>query len=124
MADLESRVGDLRRSLDKVTVEDDAMIVGAGIVARGELEGCAKLVVHGHYEGDFKGEELIIGMGGKYIGDVTVERAVVAGSYEGHLVVKKLLDVSPGGLVEGHITYKEMRKAEGATVNGTLHQLS
>lgn len=58
-------------------------------------------------------------------GKLTVERLesqtiTVSGSVKGHIIASELLDISPSGSVEGEISVKTIKTAEGSRMVGTM----
>lgn len=70
-----------------------SLVIGEGVIFEGTTEGCAAAIVGGKLRGTIKSRRLEITRMGKMEGTAIAETAEIAGSFEGNLVVLKLLKV-------------------------------
>ena len=98
------------------------MIVGTGSTAKGEVDGCAKLVVEGVFEGTYEGGNLYVGPQGSYTGTAHVATAEVCGVFEGELTAGWRLTVTGTGRVNGKIRYHELQQSPEAVLTGDVKQ--
>eukprot|EP00953_Heterococcus_sp_UTEX-ZZ885_P030862 16264-Heterococcus_DN1.PRE.1 len=100
------------------------MSVGPGIVAKGDVEGCAKLLVQGHFEGNFEGQHLLVAAGGRYSGTAICATAQIDGLFEGELQADRLLTVSSSGRIQGgSIRFGRLDQQDGGIVSGDVEEL-
>lgn len=104
---------------------DRRLTIGRGITMSGEIECCDELQVEGTVEAALKGATFLnIASSGVFYGTVEIQDAVVAGRFEGELVVNGRLTVEETGVITGTISYKELEIKSGAIVDGRITPLS
>lgn len=97
------------------------LTVGKDISLSGEIGACDHLVVEGTVEATIKGgQSLEITETGLFKGTVEIDNAIIAGRFEGNLVVKGHLVIRSTGSVSGDIHYGDLAIDAGASVNGTI----
>lgn len=97
------------------------LTVGKDISLSGEIGACDHLVVEGTVEATIKGgQSLEISETGLFKGTVEIDDAIIAGRFEGNLVVKGHLLIRATGSVSGDVHYGELAIESGATLNGTI----
>lgn len=97
------------------------LTVGKDISLSGEIGACDHLVVEGTVEATIKGgQSLEITETGLFKGTVEIEDAIIAGRFEGNLVVKGHLLVRSTGSVSGDVHYGDLAVEAGASLNGTI----
>ncbi len=97
------------------------LVIGKGINLSGEIDSCDHLIVEGTVEAALKGADLMdISESGAYFGTVEIEEAVIAGRFEGDIMVNGRLTIRSTGIVMGTISYKEIAIEAGATVEGSM----
>ena len=97
------------------------LVIGKGINLSGEIDSCDHLIVEGTVEAALKGADLMdIAETGAYFGTVEIEEAVIAGRFEGDLVVNGRLTIRSTGIVMGTVSYKEIEIEAGSTVEGSI----
>ena len=95
--------------------------VGKQIRMKGEIAGCERLVVDGQVDATLSDvKTLELSAGGSFKGEASVDSAVIAGIYEGNLVVRGHLEIAATGTVKGSVTYKTIMVANGGKVEGTI----
>ncbi|MBM3560050.1 MAG: polymer-forming cytoskeletal protein [Alphaproteobacteria bacterium] len=109
--------GDLRPSGN----DGKTLIVGRDIALTGEITACDILVVEGSVKAALpQGRHIEIARTGSYDGDVSIESATVAGSFEGELTVRDLLRVTGTGHVRGKVRYGRLEVEVGGVINGDI----
>jgi cytoskeletal protein CcmA (bactofilin family) len=100
------------------------LVVGQGITLAGEIQSCDHLIVEGRVEAALKGAKMLdIAEAGTFVGTVEIDEAVIAGAFEGDIIVQGRLTVRSTGKINGTISYKELAVEAGATVEGSLTPL-
>ena len=91
----------------------------------GEIEACDHLIVEGTVEAALKGANMMdVSETGAVFGTVEIEEAVIAGRFEGDIIVNGRLTVRSTGVVMGTISYGEIAIEAGATLEGTISPLN
>tara|TARA_Y100000590_G_scaffold470314_1_gene663636 strand:- start:83548 stop:84288 length:741 start_codon:yes stop_codon:yes gene_type:complete len=104
---------------------DRRLTIGRGITMSGEIECCDELQVEGTVEAALKGATFLnIAESGVFYGTVEIEDAVIAGRFEGEIVVNGRLTVEETGVITGSISYKELEIKSGAIVDGRITPLN
>jgi cytoskeletal protein CcmA (bactofilin family) len=104
---------------------DRRLTIGRGITMSGEIECCDELQVEGTVEAALKGASFLnITESGVFYGTVEIEDAVIAGRFEGEIIVNGRLTVEETGVITGSISYKELEIKSGAIVDGRITPLS
>lgn len=104
-----------------VSSDTRKLTVGKDISLSGEIGACDHLVVEGTVEATIKGgQSLEITDTGLFKGTVEIEDAIIAGRFEGNLVVKGHLLIRSTGSVSGDIYYGDLAVEGGASLNGTI----
>lgn len=96
------------------------LLVGQGIEVRGAIEACQTLVVEGRVEASIRGEVLEILPGGRFEGTADVDRATIAGAFEGTLVVRGQLAIAAAGAVKGKIRFGKISIEPGGRISGDV----
>lgn len=128
--DLPRRLPDLpsvtrKPAAEPVSPEGKKLVVGREIRLSGAICSCDCLVVEGTVEADLsETRSVTVARGGAFTGTATVANAEISGLFEGELTVTDTLTVRQGGIVKGTVAYANMVMERGATVEGTLAQLS
>lgn len=105
--------------------EQHRMIVGRDITINGSIASCDHLIVEGFVEAaHFAARRLDILEPGLFVGAAEVQDAVVAGRFEGSLVVTGRLTIKSTGRVYGEIRYGALEIESGATVEGQIMQMA
>jgi cytoskeletal protein CcmA (bactofilin family) len=96
--------------------------VGSGISLTGEIAACDCLVVQGSTQVTLKDVRMIeITEGGCFTnGKAELENAVIAGVYEGDLVVRGRLVIRSTGRVSGSVQYREVEVERGGQLVGSV----
>lgn len=100
------------------------LMIGKQVNLSGEIGGCERLVVEGKVDVTLKDvKTLEVGAQGTFKGTAAVEAAVIAGTFEGTLRVSGHLDVGPGAVVKGTVSYGSIAVASGGKLLGTVESL-
>ena len=103
---------------------DRRLIVGLGISLNGEIRSCDHLIVEGTVEAQLKDCRAIDLSGdGTFKGSAEVDDAVIAGRFEGDLMVRGRLVLRSSGVVSGTLRYGEIEIETGGKVIGTMEPL-
>jgi len=117
----------VRRNEPRPVVDGDSkrLIVGREIVLTGEIKACERLVVEGRVDAALSDIRTVeITETGMLKGKAQVESADVAGSFEGDLVVQKLLLIRPTGRVSGNVRYGAIEIERGGRIGGQFESLN
>ena len=96
------------------------LLVGQGIKVKGQIEACQNLVVEGRVEAELAAQALTVLNGGLFKGTAEVEKAEIAGCFEGTLTVHGPLSIKGGGKVTGCIRYERITIEGGGEIAGDV----
>lgn len=97
------------------------LTVGRDISLNGAIDACDHVIIEGTVKATIKdGQVLEISESGSFTGIVEIERAEIAGHFEGELTVRTKLVLRPTAVVTGMIQYGSLQVDSGATLNGEL----
>jgi cytoskeletal protein CcmA (bactofilin family) len=97
------------------------LVIGKQIRVSGEISGCEHLLVEGEIDAAVTGVSVLeVAAGARMAGSAEVDKAVIAGSFEGALTVREHLEIPSGGTVRGTIAYKTVSVTSGGTLAGTI----
>lgn len=100
------------------------LVIGRAVTLSGEISGCERLIVEGKVDATLRDvKTLEVGAQGTFKGDATVETAVIAGTFEGKLSVSVHLDIGPGAVVKGTVSYGTIAVANGGKLLGTIESV-
>jgi len=112
-----------RRTLDKV--EGFSTCIGADSVFRGTLSGPGHCIVHGTVEGECHlAGSLVISGSGRWIGNITANTVLIAGSVEGDIYATDKMEIVSSAHIKGKIVCATLAIAEGAVHEGQLQMTS
>ena len=104
--------------------------VGAGSSVKGNFTHRGNMLLLGHLCGDIHQDEespeakdgctAVIGKTGHLEGDIHSAHAIIIGCIEGSVYAKGRVEVYPGAVVRGDITYSQINVHPDAKVNGNL----
>jgi cytoskeletal protein CcmA (bactofilin family) len=102
-------------------MEGKRLVIGRQVTLSGEIGGCERLIVEGKVDATLRDvKTLEVGGQGAFKGDAAVETAVIAGSFEGKLAVSGHLEIGPGAVVKGTVSYGTIAVANGGKLLGTV----
>jgi len=97
------------------------LVIGKQIRMSGEISGCEKLVVEGQVDATLSDVKAIdVTATGAFKGSAAVDSAVIAGAFEGTLIVRGHLEIAGSGSVKGTVTYKTVAVASGGKLSGNI----
>lgn len=104
--------------------------IGAGSSINGNFSHYGNMLLLGNLKGDILQEEdssegkegftAVIGKTGYLEGDIHSSHAIIIGKIEGSVYAKGRVEVYPGAIVHGDITYSQINVHPDARVNGNL----
>jgi cytoskeletal protein CcmA (bactofilin family) len=98
----------------------DTLLVGQAIKFKGQIESCQNLVVEGRVEAGLVGKSLSVLKGGVFKGTAEVDKADIAGSFEGTLTVHGPLAITGSGTATGRIRYRRIVIEGGGKIAGDV----
>ena len=96
------------------------LLVGQGIALKIEVDACDLLVVEGRVESSMKCGTLRLNDGGEFVGECEVDKAEIAGRFDGTLVVNDRLVVLPTGRISGAVRYRRVEISPGGEIKGQM----
>ncbi len=96
------------------------LLVGQAIKVKGQIESCQNLVVEGRVEAELVAQALSVLKGGLFKGTAEVDKADIAGRFEGTLTVHGPLSIKSGGKVTGRIRYERITIEGGGEIAGDV----
>ncbi|MCH9000537.1 MAG: polymer-forming cytoskeletal protein [Proteobacteria bacterium] len=108
------------RSERREATPSGTLIIGRDIRVKGEIESCQSLIVEGRVEASLAAEALHVLNGGRFKGSAEVERADIAGTFEGTLTVRGRLSIKASGRVSGRVRYARINIEAGGEIAGEV----
>ncbi len=96
------------------------LLVGQAIKVKGQIESCQNLVVEGRVEAELAAKSLCVLKGGLFKGTAEVDKADIAGSFEGTLTVHGALAIKGSGTATGRIRYQRITIEGGGEIAGDV----
>lgn len=96
------------------------LLVGQAIKVKGQIESCQNLVVEGRVEAAFAAKTLTVLKGGLFKGTAEVDKADIAGTFEGTLTVHGTLSIKGSGKATGAIRYQRIVVEGGGEIAGDV----
>ncbi len=96
------------------------LIIGQGIQVKGQIESCRSLIVEGRVEASVAAESIQVLKGGLFNGTAEVERADIAGTFEGTLTVSGQLAIRANGRASGRVRYDRLSVEGGGEISGDV----
>ncbi len=101
--------------------DDKRLTVGTGILLKGEVSACERLVVHGRMEATLSDSNaLVIAESGEFHGEASVAEADISGRFDGTLAVSGRLTIRATGRVFGTVRYGELEIERGGRLAGEV----
>ncbi len=97
-----------------------ALLVGQAIQFKGQIESCQNLVVEGRVEAELAAQSLTVLKGGRFKGTAEVDKADIAGRFEGRLTVRGALAIKASGTATGRIRYQRITIEGGGEIAGDV----
>ena len=105
--------------------ERRTLVVGRGISVQGTVQDAERLVVEGTVEASMiHATELSISHGGMFKGEVEVEDAEVAGTFNGTLTARGNLIIRASGRVLGQARCRRLQVEDGGQLSGQMEMLA
>jgi len=105
--------------------ERRTLVVGRGISLQGTVADAERLVVEGTVESQMiQATELSIGQTGVFKGEVQVEDAEIAGTFDGTLTARGMLVIRGSGRVIGIARCRRLMVEDGGQISGRMEMLS
>lgn len=96
-------------------------IIGPGLRVTGDCESTDTIRVEGVVEGCIQAKKaVVVGKGGRVVGDITTADAKIAGTVHGALEITSRLELAATCVVDGEIRAARMQLAEGGAVHGSV----
>ncbi len=96
-------------------------IIGPGMRVMGDCESTDTIRVEGVIEGCVRAKKaVVVGKGGRVVGDISTADAKIAGSVNGALEISSRLELAATSVVDGTIRAARMVLAEGGVVSGSV----
>jgi len=100
------------------------LTVGRDISLNGEITTCDHLIVEGTVTATIKGGQILeISESGTFSGEVDIDQAEIAGTFNGDLIVRSKLTLRPTANVNGTIRYGSLQVDTGAMLTGEIMPL-
>jgi cytoskeletal protein CcmA (bactofilin family) len=100
------------------------MIVGRDIALKGEITACEHLVIEGAITAaSFSARRLDVLEAGLFSGKAEVQQAVIAGRFDGTLIVTGRLIVKSTARITGELSYATLEAEAGSRIEGNLSVL-
>ncbi len=96
------------------------LLVGQAIKVKGQIESCQTLIVEGRVEAELTAKSLSVLKGGLFKGTAEIDKAEIAGSFEGTLTVRGPLAIKGSGRVTGRIRYQRIAIEGGGEIAGDV----
>ena len=99
--------------------------MGKEITLNGTIAECDSLLVEGFVDAILENASILeITETGTFRGKVTVDHVIVAGLFEGELMVGKQLTIKSTGTLRGNVSYFQMEVESGGTIEGSMQKIS
>lgn len=107
-----------------------ASMVGSGSTIKGDFTHRGNMLLSGHLVGDIHQDEesagskegytAVVGKSGFLEGNIHSAHAIIIGRIEGSVYAKGRVEIYPGAIVNGDVTYSQINVHPDAKVNGNL----
>lgn len=88
--------------------------ISKDVTIKGELMTQGIVRIDGNFEGSISAGGVIIGQSGEIKGDVSAREIMVGGNVVGNIDAKEIIEIKPGGEVQGDIQTFKLIISEGA----------
>lgn len=96
-------------------------LVAAGSVIEGKIRGNSEVLIEGVLEGEVDlGSTLVIGEGGKIVGDVVARSVRISGELVGNVQALDKVELLPTGSIQGDVLSPRVAIAEGGFCKGKI----
>mgnify|MGYP000048767613 CR=1 FL=1 len=107
-----------------------ASMIGSGSSVKGDFTHRGNMLLSGHLVGDIHQDEqspgsqdgytAVVGKSGFLEGNIHSAHAIIIGRIEGSVYAKGRVEIYPGAIVNGDVTYSQINVHPDAKVNGNL----
>jgi cytoskeletal protein CcmA (bactofilin family) len=107
-----------------------ASMIGSGSTIKGNFTHRGNMLLSGHLVGDIHQDEespgakdgytAVVGKSGFLEGNIHSAHAIIIGRIEGSVYAKGRVEIYPGAIVNGDVTYSQINVHPDAKVNGNL----
>ena len=99
--------------------------MGKEITLNGKIAECDSLIVEGFVDATLENASFLeITETGTFRGKVTVNHVIVAGLFEGELIVGKQLTIKSTGTLKGSVSCLRMEVESGGSIEGSIQKIS
>ena len=98
-------------------------IIQEDTIIKGKIRNCRQMEIRGYFEGELAAEEVNVHKGGSFYGTLKSDRADVAGSVQGEVFVKNLINIRASGSVNGQVAYGQLAMEMGADLSAELRNV-
>ena len=96
-------------------------VIGPGIHIKGDLQGKSNIQVKGTLEGNVRLEgRVVIGTGGKLIGDISANAVIIEGAVTGNIEAREKVELGSRSRIKGNIQAGTLSIQEGAYFEGRV----
>ena len=124
----EGLLSDVRNSVgsqNKKRGKEKQLHVGKEITLNGTIAECDSLLVEGFVDATLENASILeITETGTFRGKVTVDHVIVAGLFEGELIVGMQLTIKSTGTLNGSVSYLRMEVESGGSIEGSMQKIS
>jgi cytoskeletal protein CcmA (bactofilin family) len=99
------------------------LVVGRGIRLQGTVADAERLVVEGTVDARMEATELMVMTDGTFRGEITVDVAHIAGTFEGSITARKRLVIRDTGVVSGSARCHRLSVEEGGQLSAQMEML-
>ena len=125
LSDVRSPAGSQNKKRRKSTIGEKQLHVGTEITLNGTIAECDSLIVEGFVDATLENASTLeITETGTFKGKVTVDHVVVAGLFEGELIVGKQLTIKSTGILKGNVSYLQLEVENGGLIEGSMQKIS
>ena len=100
--------------MDKAT--GNKAVIADGAHFKGKIKNARAIEINGTVEADLKADKVTIGSGGKFVGAINADLAVISGHYDGNMNAGSIWATATAQIA-GKIQYKTLQMDRGAALN-------
>ena len=112
------------RTSEQSGIEAGRLVIGSGVILKGNIERCKTLEVHGDVEAEIECDRLVIDEGGTLKGSVVARTAEISGALNGTARVQEKVMIRSAGHFSGKLSYGAIRIELGGLVRGELEEIA
>jgi cytoskeletal protein CcmA (bactofilin family) len=125
LSDVRNSVGSQNKKREKIAIGEKQLHVGKEITLNGTIAECDSLLVEGFVDATLDNASILeITETGTFKGKVSVDHVIVAGLFEGELIVGKQLTIKSTGILRGSVSYLQMEVESGGSIEGSMQKIS